>query len=42
MRFVRTMQLPRDTTELKLYAIERAVSSASTATEPSRETAGSA
>jgi len=42
MSFVRTLQLPRDTTELKLYAIERAVSSASTAAAGSRGTARSA
>ena len=43
MRFVRTMHLPRDTTEIKLYEIERgALSSASTAAEGSRGTARSA
>ena len=42
MRFVRTTRLPGDATELKLYEIGRAVSSASTAGEGSRGTARSA
>src|SRR5262249_6845437 len=42
MRYVRTMQLPRDTTELKLYEIERAAGSGAPATARSRGTARSA